>query len=404
MSDIREFQKNRLKTATKEIDNRQYSKRLLLHKGKKLIIFLVVVAVVIFAIIGYNIHINNKVYTGYEVLSISELAQNPDSRYIEFNGKVLRCGRNGIVCLEKDNSKVWEISYQIRYPIVALCKNYGAVAAQNGEDIYIFNEEGLKGSITVDNSIIGISVAAQGAVAVTMEDDNGANYIDIYEADGERKIASKTFLEGNGYPLSSAISPDGQKLMVSYLDIAADTLESSIVFYNFSEVGEDYVWNMVGAYDGYYDDTMIPYVTFMNDTVACAAGDNRITVFQIKEIPEVLCDIPLDKKVATFFNSDTYIGLVYDNRDNGGLYQIEVYDTEGNRIVSEYNIDREYKKIQFVEDHILLYDSSYCMLISFSGAEKFDYTFEKSFKFLEPLSLTHYIMISDTTMSEIVLK
>lgn len=404
MSDIREFQKNRIKDATRAIDDAKISRRLIFHKGRKLIGFLVLAAVVILAVFGYNIYIKNKTYTGYEVLSISEITQNADSQYLEYNGKVLRYGMDGIVCLEKDNSKLWEISYKIRYPIVALCKNYGAVASQNGEDIYVFNESGLVGSITVNYPIKDISVASQGAVAVVMEDTDGANYIDIYESNGERKVASKTMLESNGYPLDSTISPDGQKLMVSYLDIAEETLESSIVFYNFSEVGADYIWNIVGAFDDYYDDTMIPCVTFLNDTTACAAGDNRITVFSIKETPEVLCDIPLEKKVATFFHSDTYIGLVYDNKENGGLYQLEVYDLEGKKVVSEYDINREYKSIQFVNDHILLYDNSHCILLSFDGVERFDYTFEKNFKFLEPLSLTHYIMITETTMSEIILK
>lgn len=403
MSKIREYQKNKLRAATKEIDNRQYSKKLMLHKGKKLALFLLLVVIIVFVLFGYNIYIKNKVYTGYDVISISELAQNAESEYLEFNHKVLRYGMDGIACLEKDNSKLWEISYQMRYPIVALCKDYGAVAERDGKKIYIFNEEGLKGNITVTYPIKDISVAKQGAVAVTMEAD-GTNYIDIYEANGEKKVGSKTLLEGNGYPLDSIISPDGQKLMVSYLDLSDESVESSIVFYNFSEVGEDYIWNMVGVFDDYYDGTIIPYVTFMNDTTACAVGDDRITVYEIEEIPEVKCDIPLERELATFFYSDRYLGLVYNNKENGGLYQVEVYNTEGQKVIDNYNLDKEYETIQFVDDHILVYDSNSCILLSLSGVEKFNYTFDKSFKLLEPISLTHYIMVTNTTMSEIKLK
>lgn len=403
MNDNREYRKNKLKNATREIDNKQYSRKVFLHKSKKLVLFLALIGIVVIVVLGYNIYNKNRIYTGYEVLSISQLAQNADSKYLEFNGKLLRYGMDGIVCLEKDNSKVWEISYKIRYPIVSLCKNYGAVASSSGKDIYVFNEEGLQGNITVNYPIRDISVAAQGAVAVTMESD-GISYLDIYDADGERKVGSKTMLEGNGYPLDSVISPDGQKLMVSYLDIADELLESSIVFYNFSEVGQDYIWNMVGAFDDYYDDTIIPYVTFINDTTACAVGDNRITVYGIEEIPEIMCDIQLEKELATFFNSDTYLGLVYDNRSDGGLYQLEVYNTDGQKLLEGFKLDSDYEKIQFINEHILIYDNNSCNLLSLDGTEKFKYTFDKSFKLLEPLSLTHYIMVTNTTISEIKIK
>ena len=141
MSNSREYQKNILKNATGNMDSKQLSKRLIIHKSKKFIIVILLIAAVVFAAFGYNIYIKNRIYTDYEVLSISELTQNVESEYLEFNNKVLRYGMDGIVCLEKDNSKVWEISYQMRYPIVALCKGYGVVASQNGKDIYIFNEE-----------------------------------------------------------------------------------------------------------------------------------------------------------------------------------------------------------------------------------------------------------------------
>ena len=147
MNDNREYQKSKLKNATREIDNKQFSRKVILHKGKKLVLFLLFVGIVIVVALGYNIYEKNRVYTEYEVLSISQLTQNADSEYLEFNGRLLRYGMDGIVYLEKDNSKVWEISYKIRYPIVALCKNYGAVAASGGKDIYVFNEDGLQGTL-----------------------------------------------------------------------------------------------------------------------------------------------------------------------------------------------------------------------------------------------------------------
>ena len=400
MAEFKVYQQN--KTDNSKKSEGHYTRRVLFHKGRKLALVLVLAFIVIAAVMGYRIYINNRVFTGYDVLSIAKVAQSKDNSYMEFGSRVLRYNVDGIACIEKDSDKVWEISYQMKYPIVALCGDYGAVASQKGKDIYIFDKSGLQGSIKVDYPIVDIAVSAHGVVAVNMESD-GMNYIDIFEPDGERKVASKTSLEGNGYPLDIALSYDGQKLMVSYLDISEEGLKSSVVFYNFSEVGQNYIWNMVGAYDDYYDETIIPYVTFINEETACAVGDDRVTVFGMKEIPEVLADITLTKELESYFCSEDYLGLVYDNADNGGLYRLEIYDTAGKRML-EYSLDKNYKALRFIEDYILIYNDYDCIVLNMSGAEVFNYTFDTAVLLLEPISLTEYIMINEATISEIKLK
>lgn len=379
-----------------------YKRKVLFHKGRKFALVLVLVSVVAFAVIGYQIYLKNRVFTEYDVISIAHITQNSDSKYIEFGKNVLRYNMDGIACIEKDNTKVWEIPYRMKYPIVALCGECGAVAAQRGKEIYIFNRTGLIGSITADYPIIDIDVSEHGVVAVSMESD-GMNYVNIYECNGELKVESKTSLEGNGYPLDIAISHDGQKLMTSYLDIAGDKLKSSVVFYNFSDVGENYIWNMVGAYDDYYEDTIIPYTAFMNRETACAVGSDRITIFKIKEIPDVQADIMLKKELESYFFNEKYFGLVYNDSDSGGFYEIEIYDMYGQRLL-DYKLNRNYKVIEFINDHLLIYNERSCLILSMSGAEVFSYTFDTPVLLLNPISLTNYVMITETTMSEIRLK
>ena len=382
--------------------NTNYTKKVLFHKGKKLALVLVLFFVVIVFAVGYRIYIKNRVFSGYDVVSIAKITQNIDSRYLEFGNNVLRYNMDGITCIEKDNDKAWEISYRMKYPIVALCGDYGAVASQKEDEIYVFNKTGLMGRIDVNYPIVDIDVSAHGVVAVNMEYE-GMNYVDIYECDGERKVASKTALEGNGYPLDIALSYDGQKLMVSYLDISEEALKSSVVFYNFSEVGENYIWNMVGAYDDYYEETIIPQVTFLNKDTACAVGDDRVTIFNMKEIPEIRADIKLTKELESFFAGEDYIALVFDNGDNGGLYNVEIYNTDGQKQL-DYELNKSYKALCFIEDYVLIYNEYSCVIFNMTGKEVFSHTFDTAVVLLEPLSLTEYILITDSTLSEIKLK
>ena len=382
--------------------NTNYTKKVLFHKGRKLALVVMLFFIVAVLVAGYRIYIKNRTFADYDVVSIAKITQNVDSKYLEFGNNVLRFNMDGITCIEKDNDKVWEISYRMKYPIVALRGDYGAVASQKGNEIYIFNKSGLMGRIEVNYPIVDIDVSAHGVVAVNMEYD-GMNYVDIFEYDGERKVASKTSLEGNGYPLDIALSYDGQKLMVSYLDISQDTLKSSVVFYNFSEVGENYIWNMVGAYDDYYDETIIPKVTFLNEDTACAVGDDRVTFFTMKEIPEIRADIKLTKELESYFAGKNYVALIFDDSDNGGLHKVEIYDAGGQKLL-DYDLDKNYKALSFIEDYILIYNEHSCVILNMSGTEVFSHTFDTAVVLLKPLSLTEYILITDSTISEIRLK
>ena len=48
--------------------------------------------------------------------------------------------------------------------------------------------------------------------------------------------------------VAMALSQDGRKLVTSYLSLGNGKLESWVTFYNFGDVGQNYVDNMVGSY------------------------------------------------------------------------------------------------------------------------------------------------------------
>ena len=75
--------------------------------------------------------------------------------------------------------------------------------------------------------------------------------------------------------------------------------ENSLVFYNFSEVGQNYIEQLVGGYSKKeLGDVLIPEVAFLDNTNICAFADNKLIFFQMKEIPELI------KIVETFFSKE----------------------------------------------------------------------------------------------------
>jgi hypothetical protein len=135
-------------------------------------------------------------------------------------------------------------------PQVKMCDTCAAVGDINGSKIYIFNKSGLLGSVDTSLSISQIEVASQGVVAAVLEDNN-ADYINLYNTDGTKIYSVKTTLSGDGYPLDISISDDATKLMASYLYVSGESMKTNVVFYNFSDVGQNETERVVGGFNHY---------------------------------------------------------------------------------------------------------------------------------------------------------
>lgn len=56
-------------------------------------------------------------------------------------------------------------------------------------------------------------------VALVLQDDT-VTWVNLYQADGTSVATDKTTVGESGYPLDVALSPNGQKMAVSYLKLA----------------------------------------------------------------------------------------------------------------------------------------------------------------------------------------
>ena len=109
-----------------------------------------------------------------------------------------------------------EPAYQIQNPVVDVNETSGAVADKGGNAILVFNEEGLRGEIETDLPIERISVSEQGIVSVILIDESSSQIL-CYDAAGNILVEHKTSVNGTGYPMDAALSPDGEILQVLYL-------------------------------------------------------------------------------------------------------------------------------------------------------------------------------------------
>lgn len=398
MANVRKYLKDREKSD----DN--YSRKLWIHRGRKVLFFLLFIGMVLGAGIGYRFYLDSLSYTDYDVVSISELVDLGTAKYEPYDEYVLRYSMDGISCIDKENRMIWNQAYEIKNPIFDRSNDYVVIGAQKGNKIYIFNKSGPQGSITTGYPIIDVTVASQGVVAVVMA-DGGTSLINIYNPyePNEPELAKIiTSLEGNGYPLDISLSFDGKKMAVSYLDLKGNALHSSVAFYNFSEVGKSYIENLVGGFDQ-YETTIIPEIRFVNNNIVGVFGDDTLSIYKINQLPELVYEEKLEEKVKTVFYSKEYIGIVFEGNQGDVLYDLQVYNLDGKKILHK-ELYEDYKSVRFAGDSIILYNDLSCRIFTVDGREKFDYTFDKNILLLKYMGESRYIMINSSSISEIQLK
>lgn len=362
---------------------------------------MILISVLLFT--GIHFYEKSRTYTGYDVLTLTELSESGNMTYTAYGDYILRYSMDGISCLDKNGALIWGQAYEMKNPILDICKDYVAVAAQKENAIYLFNRSGSQGAITTEYPIISISVASQGVVGVVME-DNGINYIKMYDKEGNVLINMRTFLEGNGYPIDIDLSEDGKKLVVSSVDIVENELENSLVFYNFSEIGQNYIEKLVGGYSKKeLGDVLIPQVAFLNNFMMCAFADSKLIFFRMREIPELIRSVEVEKEIHSVFYSEENVGIVLNDTENGGVYLLQIYDNSGN-FVRQLPLEQDYKEILFAQDQIILYNDNSVCIYALDGNKKFEYTFEKNIILFKQIIGYRYVWVNSSSISDIRLK
>jgi hypothetical protein len=369
------------------------------NKRMRVIIILAMVAVVL---LGCFIYQKTRTFSKYKVISSVDIQNGEDSDYLKYGDLLVKYSVDGISYID-GNKTVWNQAFEMKDPLIDSCGEYVAIADENGTEIYLFDEDGLVNTIDASYPIIRLEVASQGVVAAILEDSN-TNYIELMDKDGEQLVASKTNLASNGYPLDFSISEDGTKMVVSYLYVSGGVMQSKVLFYNFSDVGQNEVDRMVGGFNQYAS-TIVPEVSFLTNDTAVAIGDNMFTIYSMKQKPEIIYETEFTDEIKQLFTSEDYVGFVFYNTDeqHSEQYKICVYNLKGKIVMSEY-VNEVYDNIKLVGKNILTYNEKQCMLMTFSGKQKFEYDFKEDVVEILPISAKSYLFVTNNEIQRVKLK
>jgi len=284
--------------------------------------------------------------------------------------------------------------------MVRIARTRVAVADYNGHIIHNIALSGDAVEIDTNLPIRQFALAENGMVAAILEDTN-ITWIYLYNSAGEKVAYIKTTMQKSGYPAAVALSPDGKLMAVSYITVESGAAKSSVAFYNFSSVGQNFVDNFVSGAD--YVDAVIPYLTFINGDTAFAVADNRLVIYSGDQRPKSTADVSLEEEIQSIFYNENYIGLVFLDTTGAGKYRLDIYNTSGTVVTSLY-FDMDYKDIILYKDIVIIYNETQCTIFNMKGLERFRGEFEKPVLLFSPLSTKKYLTVSKDSIDIIEMK
>lgn len=328
---------------------------------------IILAAIILVLLCSGLLYLNFYVCSSYTILKSAERSDVNGTQYELFGKNLLKYSPDGVICMDPEGGTLWSSTYSMQSPVIDICGTTAVVAEQKGTQIYIFNSEGLMGQFQTLLPIEKVRVAEQGVVAAVLS-DRDTTWINFYNSDGNIIAENRTSIGESGYPLDIALSPDGLKLMVSYLRAIEGVMDAQVSFYSFSSVGKAEINNLVNSVT--YKNNVVAQVGFIDTNTSFALRSDGFTLFEGKQIPEEKANIEFEEEILSTFTSQEYLGFVFHSDDSKYKYRMELYNGNGRRLAKEY-FDIPYRQISIEEGNIILFNDSEMVVYNTGGRKKF---------------------------------
>lgn len=346
----------------------------------------VAVLILVLGTVGYSF-LANRNYKGYEVTL--ELENGEGSEYAEVDGVLVRCGKEGAQATDKDGTLLWNVTYNtMKNPKFVFSDSMMAVADIGAKQYLLSDGTGSTKTFSTPYPIQMLCVAKQGVTAVLMNGEE-TDYIYMYNKEGELLSEIETVVARDGFPLAIALSEDGKKLITSYMKVERDEPTCSVTFYNFGEVGQNYVGNLVGQVQ--YAECMVPRIEFWDNDTVLAVGENMTELFSMKERPASLYKREISGEIKSIAFG-TYFCMVTKNKD--GQEVLEAYNKAG-EVCMKKVLTLPYVGIHTAGDEVVLYGYSGCEIYHVKNGLIYSGSFENGIRGMYVIGGNRYYLVEN---------
>ncbi|MEE8815837.1 MAG: DUF5711 family protein [Lachnospiraceae bacterium] len=324
------------------------------------------------------------------------------TQYLALGSNIVSYSADGISCMDQGGNMLWNQTFEMQQPLVAISGSVLAIADYNGSTVYIFNSTSMLGSVSTDLPIRGLAVSESGETAVILNDTDNTWFY-LYNVSGETISYGKMSIDKTGYPISLAISPNGEMVAISHLTMGTGNVETQIAFYNFGAVGKSYTDNMVSGTN--FDDEVFAYMAFFDDDTSVAVSDKRIAFFDGSEIPQNTNTAMVQEEIKGVYSNSSYIAILVPDTTGANEYLLRVYDRAGN-VVGEIPFSLEYTAIQLCGDRVVINNDDTLLVYNVDGTARYSGNFDSTVRAVIPQesSMSRYIIVTDSEVELMTLQ
>lgn len=343
-------------------------------------------------------------YRSFRVVNETELSAMTNVSYADCDGGVIRYGYNGAEYIDRNSKTVWNAAYEMENPVVASKGSYTVIYDKGGYSFTICGSQGALSDNTTERKIVGADISASGVVCIGTDDET-SDYVNFYEKDGNKlDIEIKTVLSGDGYPLDMAVSPNGQLLMMSYLYLNEGIMQNKVVFYNFSELGQNYSDRLVGVFND-LGESIVPEVRMLSESYACAFAEDRVNFYSLQNPikPDMIASHEYIEEIKSVFSSDEYVGIISRGDSGEAGDKLDIYTISG-KLIANASISFEYEDVKIYKDLIILNNSEHCSVYTVDGSIKYSGKLGDRIDYVAGINAGRLIMFGKEKIAEVKLK
>lgn len=361
---------------------------------------LVIGAVCLLSIAGM-LFLYLHVGTTYSVLREEKRTDISGTVYAELGDNLLKYSSDGVTCMSDEETVLWNSTFSMQSPMIDISGTTAVLADKKGTQVYVFDESGTLGQFQTSLPIEKVCVANQGVVAAVLSDGD-VTWINFYDTQGNEIAKNRTSLGDSGYPLDIALSPDGMKIMVSYLRVTQGIMNTKICFYDFDSVGQAEINNLVASET--YENVVAPETYFIDRETSVAFLSNGFSLFQGKQVPEQKKKVEFDEEILSVFHDGDYFGFIFRSDKEKHKYKAQLYNRTGKQIMKTY-FDLDYKKVKFGGDDLILFNEKEFEIYNTGGRKKFSGSYDKAIEDIIRVSgFRKYMVLSRGYVSTIRLR
>ena len=337
-------------------------------------------------------------FDDYRLRARVELDDIDGTQYEMLGGKLIKYSPDGVFCVTKSNELKWSAAYTMQTPISQVCGKSMVIAEQQGNLVYVINEDGVAGHFETSLPIIKARVSSGGTTALLLSDSD-VSWITLYDTAGNTLATVKTTLSESGYPLDVAITPNAKRMIISFLQPSGGTLKSSISVYDFSSSEDADDTHLIGTET--YERMVFPEVYFADSDTPVAVGDSGFAVFRAGNTLKERTFVPVDREIVSCFHDKENLGFIFHSTQTDMKYDMEIYNYNGKRSM-ESSFDFEFSGTRMENGEILLYDAKDLNVYRTSGRQKLHAAYDKEVLYFTSVpGFRRYLVVTEDSLDQI---